>query len=411
MLDVLIAGAGPAGALAAIVLARRGARVLVVDRARFPRHKLCGDTLNPGALALLRHQGLAHLADAGLPLTGMIVTGPTGARVVGDYGSGLAGRSLTRSVFDASLVEAAAAAGAQVQEGVKVVGALFDDRSPSAIVRGALLEHRGRRMRVPALITIAADGRRSTLGVATGLLRHPDAPRRWAAGAYFTGVDGLGARGEMHVRRGHYIGVAPLPGGMANVCYVSADRRGFDDPATMMLRTIAADVQLRDRFRAAERVSDVTVVGPLAVDASTAGMPGLLLAGDAAGFVDPMTGDGMRLALHGGLLAAAVALDVLADPTLAGHELLARRRRDAFGRKLLVNRRLRALVARPSLVGAAAIVARTAPAVVRHAISYAGDAELDFTAVASRSGAGADENLSRRGFSASTENLSGGGFR
>ena len=57
--DVLIAGAGPAGTIAATILARAGTRVMVVDRARFPRDKLCGDTLNPGALAVLQRLGLA----------------------------------------------------------------------------------------------------------------------------------------------------------------------------------------------------------------------------------------------------------------------------------------------------------------------------------------------------------------
>ncbi len=59
MLDVIIAGAGPAGTIAALIAARAGARVLVVDRATFPRDKLCGDTLNPGALALLASLDLA----------------------------------------------------------------------------------------------------------------------------------------------------------------------------------------------------------------------------------------------------------------------------------------------------------------------------------------------------------------
>ena len=68
MLDVLIVGAGPAGAVAATVLARAGARVRIVDRATFPRDKLCGDTVNPGTLALLRRLGLAAAIDArGLP--------------------------------------------------------------------------------------------------------------------------------------------------------------------------------------------------------------------------------------------------------------------------------------------------------------------------------------------------------
>ena len=74
--DVLIVGAGPSGAVATTVLARAGARVCLVDRARFPRPKLCGDTLNPGALAVLRRLGMAAAIDASaLPLDGMRVTG------------------------------------------------------------------------------------------------------------------------------------------------------------------------------------------------------------------------------------------------------------------------------------------------------------------------------------------------
>src|SRR6476661_1949227 len=85
MIDVLIAGAGPAGSIAATVLARAGARVLVLDRATFPRPKLCGDTLNPGALAVLQRLGLACATGASIPLAGMIVTGEGGVRVVGAY--------------------------------------------------------------------------------------------------------------------------------------------------------------------------------------------------------------------------------------------------------------------------------------------------------------------------------------
>ena len=76
MYDVIVCGAGPAGSVAATVLARGGARVLMLDRARFPRDKLCGDTINPGALAVLRRLGLAEEFEAAaLPVDGMIVTG------------------------------------------------------------------------------------------------------------------------------------------------------------------------------------------------------------------------------------------------------------------------------------------------------------------------------------------------
>src|SRR5688572_25661650 len=104
MLDVLIVGAGPAGAVAATVLARSGARVRIVDRARFPREKLCGDTVNPGTLALLRRLDLAErLETRGLPVDGMIVTGADGVSVESRYPDGLRGRSLVRRELDWSL--------------------------------------------------------------------------------------------------------------------------------------------------------------------------------------------------------------------------------------------------------------------------------------------------------------------
>jgi flavin-dependent dehydrogenase len=82
LFDVIVCGAGPAGSVAATVLARGGARVLLVDRARFPRDKLCGDTINPGTVAILRRLGLFEAIE---PMTsrvdGMIVTGEHGVAV------------------------------------------------------------------------------------------------------------------------------------------------------------------------------------------------------------------------------------------------------------------------------------------------------------------------------------------
>ncbi|MEO5821144.1 MAG: NAD(P)/FAD-dependent oxidoreductase [Vicinamibacteraceae bacterium] len=378
MVDVLIAGAGPAGSLAAIHLARAGARVLMVDRATFPRDKLCGDTLNPGAMRVLDRVGLRSAVEAvSRPLEGMLLTGNGGVHVRGTYGRGLMARALTRRVLDQLLVEAAVAAGVQFQDGVRVDAPMVEETGGRPTVRGAVLCRTAgvaTRMRVPARVTIAADGRRSTLAFALGLASHPPAPRRWAVGAYFEGLAGLDTVGEMHVRGPHYIGVSPVGGeGLANVCLVTPDRAGFADPATLLERHLAADFVLGPRAGAARRVTAPSILGPLAVDATAAGVPGLLLAGDAAGFVDPMTGDGLRFALRGAELAADAALAALEDPALDAAARLADARRQAFGTKYGVNRLLRRLIGTPRRVSVMAISARVAPGLLRQMIRYAGD--------------------------------------
>src|SRR6478672_7898734 len=124
MYDVIVCGAGPAGSVAATVLARGGARVLLLDRARFPRDKLCGDTINPGALAVLRRD------------------------------------------LDAALVDAAVAAGVRFEPGVLVRGPLVGEDGGGAAVRGVILSGAdGHDIRVPAPMVIAADGRRSRIAM------------------------------------------------------------------------------------------------------------------------------------------------------------------------------------------------------------------------------------------------------
>src|SRR5690242_13579965 len=101
MIDVVVVGGGPAGAIAGLVAARAGARVRILDRAAFPREKLCGDTINPGTLAILRRLGVAAPIDAcGLRVDGMVVTGEHGAQVVGRYPRDLYGRAIVRRDLD-----------------------------------------------------------------------------------------------------------------------------------------------------------------------------------------------------------------------------------------------------------------------------------------------------------------------
>jgi flavin-dependent dehydrogenase len=250
-----------------------------------------------------------------------------------------------------------------------------DETSGRPTVRGAVLCRTGgtaSRIRVPAQVTIAADGRRSTLAFALRIASHPPAPRRWAVGAYFEGIAGLDTVGEMHVRGPHYIGVAPIgDAGLANVCLVTP-ARGVRGSARLLElpRRGSRARPARRAGRAASprrRSSARSPSTPAAAGARSA------LAGDAAGFVDPMTGDGLRFAMRGAELAAEVALAALDDPGIDAAARLAEARARAFGTKYGVNRLLRRLVGTPRRVSVMAISARVAPGILRQMIRYAGD--------------------------------------
>jgi flavin-dependent dehydrogenase len=251
---------------------------------------------------------------------------------------------------------------------------LLDSTSSRPKVTGLQLQGRGGQPRpVHARIVVAADGRYSRVARALGLSYAPDRPRRWAVGAYFEDVGGLSTFGEMHVRSGHYLGVAPLPGGVTNACLVSTPHAALRDPSAYLLRALREDDRLGERFAGARLAGPAVSLGPLAVDCGVAGVEGLLLAGDAGGFVDPMTGDGLRFAFRGGEQAAAGALRALERGPASIHDELLLARRREFGRKWAFNRAIRRLVSSPAAIRGATLAASILPGAFELMVRYAGD--------------------------------------
>jgi menaquinone-9 beta-reductase len=351
--DVIVVGGGPSGASTAFALARAGARVLVLDRARSPRPKPCAEYLSPqasrllsgmGALERVEHAGAAHLA-------GMTVRAPNGALIQGDFVAAHGyrafrdrGLALRRTVLDPVLLECARDAGAEVREGSRVSDVTRDATGRANGVR--VLDANGAARTIPARLVIGADGLRSVVGRRLGLTRTRRWPRRLALVAHYEGFAGVTAWGEMHVERDvGYVGIASVDAGLTNVAMVvparfasavRADRTAFFE------RWLRERPQLAPRVRDARRVSPVLATGPFASHARRAWAPGAALVGDAADFFDPFTGEGIYAALRGGELLAPFAIAsigaeraTVADEALASYE---RARRAEFGGKWIVER-------------------------------------------------------------------------
>ena len=305
--DVLIIGAGPAGSTLALLLARAGLDVLLVDRAAFPRAKPCGDCLSAEAARLLLRLGLLPAVQELQPATllGWRIFGPAGAcfsaafRDLGDADPVVHGAlAVPRRELDAALLNAAADAGARVLTGWVAIDLVRDGRW----VKGVLLrDPQGVRREVRALLTVGADGLRSRVARRLGAVARPARIRKLSLTTHITRPGGGDWFGEMHVGDGVCAGLAPV--GANGRCWnltVVADADRFGRLATRPRAFFGAMLgRLPMLAGRGLEPAELLASGPFDAPIRRVTFPGAVLVGDAAGYFDPFTGQGIYHAMAG----------------------------------------------------------------------------------------------------------------
>jgi menaquinone-9 beta-reductase len=342
--DVVIVGAGPAGAAAAILTARAGLSTLVFDRVRFPRDKVCGDCLNPGAWKILDRLGVSELIDR-LPSTKLrwINFLDLNSRSIRfelpDDARGE--RGIRRKFFDDTLINHAISTGAEVRFGKPVV----------KVEEGWKVTTDGETVR--ARFLVAADGRNSSVARLLG-----DFPRtqtdRVALQTH------LPIESEPHVSlqlcRYGYLGVATIGQGMTNLCLVGRPK----------------DIE-RFRLEAAERFGlgpdhRWQSITPLTRSPIRSRRPNLLYVGDASRVVEPLTGEGILYALQSGTLAAdTICAGVAESSDPARH--YAQHHQKVYQRRLWVNQIARLAVLHPRIADRFLHILKINPAPLKYLTS------------------------------------------
>jgi flavin-dependent dehydrogenase len=325
--DVAIAGAGPAGTSAAVELALKGARVLLIEEKKFPRPKLCGEFISPECLTHFKRLGvLDQMVQAGgASLSETVFYSRKGNNVAVPsewFKSGARALGLSRSEMDHKLLERAKSAGVMVLEEAHAA-LLIQERGQVCGLRVKTRDVEGDVVSdYPALVTIDATGRVRAL---TRQVDHQKdrlidqrratqkkmtRPTLVAFKAHLENASVADGACEIYFYPGGYGGLSGVEGGLSNLCFIvsAEDVRRHDSDPEIVLREIVRQNARANHTLAGARARTQWL--SVSLDSFGPRNPcpasGLLTVGDAAAFIDPFTGSGMLMALESGLVAADI---------------------------------------------------------------------------------------------------------
>ncbi|MFQ5703185.1 MAG: NAD(P)/FAD-dependent oxidoreductase [Gemmatimonadales bacterium] len=322
--DIVIVGASIAGSCCAIALAPEGYRILLLDEALFPRDKPCGEGIMPQGVEILGEFGLLPdiLAHGGMKVRGMRYWNRQGVVAQADFPASVSGTSfglvMRRYHLDHLLIERAASfTNVTVRQRFKVTdvveeGGVLKGVSGHPVVSPDSCEV------FQAPLTIGADGRHSVFHAACGLTKTYLRRKRFGVTGHLQGVEGIGPYVEVLPHPDGEIYVAPSGQGVTLVAVLIESRamQSFKgDLGGRYVRFLSGVEGFRERISKSELVPPVAAVGPLGFTIEPCYRSGLLLIGDSAGFLDPITGEGMTLALK----SVSAAVPLIKEAFAVGH--------------------------------------------------------------------------------------------
>jgi geranylgeranyl reductase family protein len=385
--DVIVVGGGPAGSSAAWRAASGGARVLLCDKAQFPRDKPCGDGLTPRAVASIASLGLENELKAYNRVDKLRVNGANRTLTFDwpasddfpDHGYVIA-----RTDLDEMLLRHAQSAGAEVREGVSVLGPIVE----GGVVRGVQARHNGTTEELRAGIVIAADGASSRVARAVGMQMTSNRPIGLAVRAHFEAKRPAADDGVIESFLELRDGDALLPGygwifpmgrgsssstGRINVGVgILSTYKGWRDVNTahlmeVFMRSLPKDWELPDisELRASGQLKGWRL--PMGLGVWPPWRPGVLAVGDAAGVVNPFNGEGISEAVESGVVGAEVALKALDGGGPAELREYGRRLDELWGPYYRLGRTFVRLIGRPRIMRTLTAVGMRIPPVMEFA--------------------------------------------
>lgn len=360
--DVLILGAGPAGSALARQLAGAGFEVVIADKKAFPRQKPCGEFLSPECLPYLAELGLGGMLEElgaqrvlGMRLSGYGRAADGSFRQLDDRpGHGRSGYGIRRERFDHHLLRAAEASGAHFLPRHEFVSL---QRDAGGRVTGAVLKAvDGAPVAVTARHVVGADGVHSRVAKALGVQRKIGWLSQFALVAHYAGVPSR-PRADVHLLPGGFFAATTVDDGLYSLNLVlpqqALGKRTAADWDAFVDEYAAQAPALAERLQGGTRLAPWRGCGPFGFRTTTPTLPGAWLCGDAAGYIDPLTGEGIYFALFGARSLGTQLAAALHEPASEAEAMAAYRaaRRRELAPRMAASKLLQRAIRHPWLVG------------------------------------------------------------